>query len=76
MGFWQKFKASFGDSETILWSRLQVVFGVLGAIAFPIWVGLSSTDLSPVIKNPQWITYWLIANGVITEVLRRNRRFP
>ena len=67
--FWAWYKPihdSFHDSEVILWARIQVLVGSL-------WVVASQTDLAPVISNPKYLTYWLIANGVITEVLRRNR---
>ena len=53
----------FWHSETILWARLQVLFGV-------VWVVLSATDLSPVL-DAKYMTYWLIVSGVITELLRR-----
>jgi len=76
VGFWAKFKASFGNSETVLWARLQVVFGVLGSVALPVWIGLSQTDLSPVIHNSQYLTGWLVFNGIVTEFLRRRRQFP
>jgi hypothetical protein len=67
---WQKFKATFHDSEVIVWSRVQVL---IGAVGVPVWLGVSQTDLSPLIRNPQWLAYWLIFNGVVTEILRRNR---
>jgi hypothetical protein len=53
----------FWRSETIAWARLQVAFGI-------VWTVLSATDLSPLL-NPQWMTYWLIASGIISELLRR-----
>ena len=55
--------AAFGNSETIVWTRIQVLIGA-------VWVGLSGTDLSPVL-NPKYMVYWLIINGIVTEYLRR-----
>jgi hypothetical protein len=63
--WWLGFYHSFGDSETILWARVQILVGA-------IWIGVSSTDLSPLLSS-KYLTYWLIANGVITELLRRVR---
>jgi hypothetical protein len=56
-------KNFFWHSETILWARLQVLFGV-------VWTVLSVTDLSPLL-DAKYMTYWLIVSGVITELLRR-----
>lgn len=53
----------FWRSETILWARAQMLVGV-------VWTVLSATDLSPVL-DARWLTYWLIVNGVVTELLRR-----
>jgi hypothetical protein len=59
----EKCKTWFLHSEIILWARLQVLVGA-------IWTVLSTADLSPVL-DPKWMTYWLIINGVISELLRR-----
>ncbi len=64
--WFDSFVASFHDSEVLVWSRVQFLVGV-------VWAVLSQTDLSPVISDPKYLTYWLIANGVITEYLRRRR---
>ncbi|MCK1670320.1 hypothetical protein [Bradyrhizobium sp. 150] len=58
----------FWHSETILFARLQVAFGI-------IWVVLSETDLSPVLSG-HYLTYWLIISGIITEILRRRNTQP
>lgn len=62
---WDKIKAWFRDSETIFWARLQMAAGT-------IWTVLVATDLSPVL-DAKYLTYWLIASGVITELARRSR---
>lgn len=53
----------FWRSETIAWARLQLAAGI-------VWTVLSASDLSPLL-NPKLMTYWLIASGIITEILRR-----
>jgi hypothetical protein len=63
---WTRFTQSFHDSEVIVWGRLQVVFAA-------VWFILIHTDLSTIITNPKYLTYWLMASGVITEVARRRR---
>ncbi|UQR66233.1 hypothetical protein LRP30_13680 [Bradyrhizobium sp. C-145] len=55
------------NSGTIAWSRLQVLLGALFAV-------LSVTDLSPlpIFKDhPDWLLYWMIVNGFISEYIRR-----
>ena len=66
---WDKIKAWFARSETIFWARLQVFIGALGQ-------ALTQVDLSPLLSAKalvvwQVLSAWLIASGVITEMLRR-----
>lgn len=61
--WWARLKEWFYNSETILWARIQLFGGIL-------WTVLSTTDMMPLL-SPQYLTYWLIANGIITEYLRR-----
>ena len=60
---WEKCKAWFLHSEVLLWARLQVLVGA-------VWTVLATADLTAVL-NPKALTYWMIINGVITELLRR-----
>lgn len=53
----------FWRSETIAWARLQMLVGA-------IWTVLAVSDLSPVLQG-KYLTYWLVASGVISELLRR-----
>lgn len=62
---WSKIKAWFKDSETIFFARLQVLAGA-------VWAVLTAADLSPLLE-PKWLTVWLIASGIITELARRRR---
>jgi hypothetical protein len=56
---------SFHKSGTLVFARVQVMVGI-------VWEVLSHTDLSSVIGNPKYLTYWLIFSGVITEMTRRS----
>jgi ABC-type thiamin/hydroxymethylpyrimidine transport system permease subunit len=70
---WAAFVKSFHNSETIFWSRLQVVVGVLLPIVFTVVQVVTSTDLSPLFSNPKILVGWLIINGLLQEFLRRHR---
>lgn len=59
------FHASFHKSGTIVFARLQILFGA-------IWTVLTMTDLAPLISNPKILTGWLIFSGVVTEMSRRS----
>ena len=62
---WEKIKAWFKDSETIVWARLQMAVGA-------VWTVLLQVDLAPVMSTKQ-LTIWLVVSGVITELARRSR---
>jgi hypothetical protein len=70
---WGRFKASFGDSEVILFARLQVLAGVVLGVADSVFLVVSHTDLSPFISNPKTLASVGIVNGIVTELLRRSR---
>lgn len=70
---WQFIKAkyeyihgSFHDSEVLVWSRLNVLLG-------SIWVALQGVDVSPLIKDPKWLVYYIIFSNLVNEMLRRRR---
>lgn len=60
------FHATFHDSETILWARLQYVF-VLLLTAF------NTVDLSPYISDKHLLAAYMLTNALVTELLRKNR---
>lgn len=63
---WDDIKAWWGswkNSGTILWARVQVLFGA-------VWTVLSTTDLAPLL-DAKLLTYWLILSGVVTELIRQ-----
>ena len=70
---WEKFKASFHDSEVIVFARLQVFLGILAAVALPIAHVLFSLDLSPLFSDPKYLIAWLFVSGLVQEFLRRHR---
>jgi hypothetical protein len=54
-------------SGTIAWARLSILINT-------ILIVLVTTDLSALpafAKHPDWLIYWNIINGVITEYIRR-----
>lgn len=59
------------NSEVILWGYIQVILGAISACTLALWYVLSTTDLSPIIKDPRWLTAWAIINGLITIWLRQ-----
>lgn len=61
-----KLYASFHDSEIIWWARAQVFCGALYEV-------LQRVDITPLIGNARYVTYYMIANGLLSEWLRRRR---
>lgn len=65
---WQRIKRFFKDSETIFWARLQTVVGI---------IAVSVTYVDPSMLQPivpaSYFPYLLVANGILTEYLRRRR---
>lgn len=70
---WQKIKDEFGylvstfrSNETIIWARIQSVVGA-------VWAVVSVTDLTQFHLNATYVAYWMVFNGVVTELIRRHR---
>lgn len=69
--FWANTKAWFNNSMTIAYARFQVVIGVvLGVFSNIDWTTVMTWDWSMPKKN-LWISFGLVLNGLITEILRR-----
>ncbi len=72
--FFQKLKAWFKYSETILWARTQTLIGLVtsfvGGLDFS---PLQSVDYSSGLSNHQvfWLGFGIVVNGVFTEMTRR-----
>ncbi|MFE0015989.1 hypothetical protein ACFWXH_14160 [Mesorhizobium sp. NPDC059054] len=65
---WQRIKRFFKDSETIFWARLQTALGfVVVALTY-----VDPSVLQPIIPA-QYFPWLLVANGILTEYLRRRR---
>lgn len=68
--WWDNTKAFFKRSEVIFYSRLQVVSGFFLAV----FTGIDWTTVTMKLddaKQSLYIAGGLIANGIITEILRR-----
>lgn len=63
-----KLRDWFHDSETIFWARLQAALGVVAAIV----TYVDPAVLQPIVP-PAWFPWLLVANGLLTEYLRRRR---
>lgn len=68
--WWENTKAFFKNSETILYARLQVISGFILAVFSSIDWTTVTVNLNDA-KNSLYIALGLIANGILTEVLRR-----
>lgn len=70
--WWDKTKAWFKDSLTILWARIQYVVGFVGAALI---AKFSDYDFSQLVsldaKGAFKMLVWAIIGGIITEVARR-----
>lgn len=64
--WWDKFLASFKGSETIIWARIQYVFGVM-------LVAVNSVDFSAIITDRHLLVAYMFVNALVTEAMRRNR---
>lgn len=64
---WVKLRQWFKDSEIIFWARLQILLGAVVEII---------TAVDPLLLQPilgDYFPYFLIVNGLLTEILRRRR---
>jgi hypothetical protein len=68
---WDTLKAAFKHSVTILWARFVALGGiVLGAVQ-ALSADPAVNDAIHTILQPQFIPYYVIAIGLITELARR-----
>ena len=68
---WDKIKAWFGHSVTILWARIQVVAGAAAAAAFALLQDPNVVAALQSALQPKYIPYYVIAIGLVTELARR-----
>ncbi|HEY7229437.1 MAG TPA: hypothetical protein VH558_03605 [Pseudolabrys sp.] len=68
---WTKIKSYFRNSATILWARIQVAAGVIGASLLALASDPNVTGPIQAMLRPNFIPYYIIAIGLITEIARR-----
>jgi hypothetical protein len=68
---WEKIRAAFKHSVTILWARVVAISGLLIG-------GVQALSINPTIDSavhqilqPKFIPYYIIGIGLITEMARR-----
>jgi hypothetical protein len=64
-------KSWFKNSVTILWARVQVVAGLAGAAVFGLAQDPNIGGAVQQILKPEYVPYYIIAIGLITELARR-----
>lgn len=62
--YWQRFHDSFHGSDTIVWARAQLLLGAG-------YTALQGVDISAFISDRHLLQYYIFANALITEMLRR-----
>ena len=69
---WNKIKACFRDSVTIVWARIQYVVGIVGAGLIAAFSGYDFTQLASLdAKSAFKMLAFAALAGVITEACRR-----
>lgn len=68
---WDKIKAWFKHSLTILWARVVALGGLLLGLAQALSVDPAINDAVHAALQPKFIPYYVIAIGLITELARR-----
>lgn len=68
-----KFHQSFRSSATIVLARVNVMAGSLWTVALAADPAVIR-DVVPFLQNPKFFGYYLLANGFMTEYLRRRPR--
>jgi hypothetical protein len=70
---WDKIKAWFKRSETIFWARLQVLLGAIAASVMALANDPNISDAIKAVLKPEYVPYYVIGFGLLTEILRRRR---
>jgi len=68
---WEKLKAAFKHSATILWARIVALAGILLASAQSLVADPNVNDAIHAVLKPDYIPYYVIAIGIVTELCRR-----
>jgi lysozyme family protein len=70
---WDTIKRWFKRSETIFWARLQVFAGAAMAVAMTLAADPTVNEAVHKILKPEYVPYYVIGAGLLTEMLRRRR---
>ncbi len=68
---WDKIKAWFKNSLTILWARAVALAGLLLAAAEPLLADPNVSGAIQSVLQPKLIPYYVIVIGLVTELARR-----
>jgi hypothetical protein len=68
---WDKIKAWFKHSVTILWARVVALVGVVLVAGQSLLGDPSVNSAVQSILQPKFIPYYVIAIGIVTEISRR-----
>ena len=68
---WDKIKAWFKNSMTILWARVVALAGIVLAFLPTLTADPTIGAAVQAALQPRFVVYYLIAIGVITEIARR-----
>ena len=68
---WDKIKAWFKHSLTILWARVIALAGLLLAAGEALLADPNVTGAIQSVLQPKFIPYYVIAIGLVTELARR-----
>jgi hypothetical protein len=68
---WDKIKAWFKHSVTILWARVVALAGVVLVAGQSVLGDPNVSSAVQTILQPKFIPYYVIAIGIITELARR-----
>jgi hypothetical protein len=68
---WDKIKAWFKHSVTILWARVIALAGILLASGQSLLQDPNVSGAIQTVLQPKFIPYYVIAIGLITEIARR-----
>jgi len=68
---WDKIKAWFRNSVTILWARFLGLAGLLLAAGQSVLADPNMTSAIQSALEPKYIPYYVVAIGLVTEIARR-----
>jgi hypothetical protein len=68
---WPRIKAAFRHSVTILWARVVALAGLLLASGQALIADPNVNDAIHAVLKPEYIPYYVIAIGLVTELCRR-----